>query len=256
MVVKLIVSYRGTRYAGWQRQNNALAVQEVVESAIAEVVGHPVRIHGAGRTDAGVHASGQVTHLTLDESFPLKGLLYGGNRHLPVDVRLLAAERMPDGFDARRCATGKSYAFHLHRGRVVPALDADRRVQVTPELDVDAIRDALERLPGCHDFTAFAAAGGSHGQPFRRIFAATADVDGAALTLRFIGDGFLRGMVRALVGTLVDVGRGRRSVDDFTDLLAGRPRCEAGATAPAHGLVLERVFYPPRWRALESVSGS
>ena len=121
---------------------------------------------------------------------------------------------------------------------------------VRRDLDISAIRRALLLLPGHHDFTAFAASGGSHGQPWRRLFAATLEEHGRELRLRFIGDGFLRGMVRALVGTLLEIGLGKRPVESMTELLGGRPRSEAGATAEACGLLLEQVFYPPEWQPL------
>ena len=145
--------------------------------------------------------------------------------------------------------------LRVHRGRVASPLDAPYVVRAERPLDVDGIRRAAACLPGRHDFTAFALAGGSHGQPFRRLFAVTVDERGREIHFRFTGDGFLRGMVRTLVGTLLEVGRGRRPPESLPELLAGRPRSDAGPTAAAHGLVLEQVFYPPRWRPLESYEG-
>ncbi len=250
MDYRLTVAYRGAAYAGWQRQANALAVQQVVEEALGELLGSAVSIHGAGRTDAGVHARGQTAHLRLAQAFPEKGLVHGTNHHLPSDIRITAAHRMPAGFHARKSALGKEYLYRLYRGRVVPPLEALYTMRAPSELDVAAMRRAITLLPGRHDFTAFASAGGSHHQPFRRIFAATVDADGRELHLRFSGDGFLRGMVRAMVGTLLEVGTGRRAPDSMAELLTGKPRAEAGPGAEAKGLVLERVVYPPRWRPL------
>lgn len=160
---------------------------------------------------------------------------------------------MPAGFHARKSALGKMYLYRLSTTRVIPPQDAPF-VMRSPrgEIDLRAIRRALEDLPGRHDFTAFALAGGSHGQPFRRIFAATADARDREIQLRFYGDGFLRGMVRALAGTLVQIGLGQRDPGELRHLLAGRPRSAAGPTAPANGLSLEKVFYTERWKALES----
>jgi tRNA pseudouridine38-40 synthase len=247
VVYRLIVSYRGAAYAGWQRQDNALSVQEVLGGALSRLLGEPVAVTGASRTDAGVHARGQAVHLAPSAPFPVRGLVHGTNYHLPEDVRVLAADRMPDGFHARKHAAAKEYAFRLSRAAVLSPLDAPFAVRVDPRLDVEQMREATACLPGRHDFSAFAAAGGSHTDPRRQVFAAEWSEEGEELRFRIVGDGFLRGMVRALVGTLIEVGLGRRSPDSFADLLSGRPREEAGPTAPAHGLVLERVFYPPQW---------
>jgi tRNA pseudouridine38-40 synthase len=252
MVHRLILSYRGDAYAGWQWQENAPSVQRAVEEALAELLGAPVRIHGAGRTDAGVHARAQVAHFEPPRPIPLRGLVHGTNYRLPGDIRILAADRMSEGFHARKSALGKEYLYRIHRGRVVPPFEAPYVTPIAAPLDVDAVRRAAAFLPGRHDFTAFALQGGSHGQPFRRLFAVTVDEAGRELRLRFTGAGFLRGMVRTLVGTLVEVGRGRRPAASVAELLTGRPRSEAGPTADARGLVLERVFYPPWWRPLES----
>lgn len=254
MIYRLTVSYRGTAYAGWQRQENALAVQEVLEEALSGLLGRPVAVAGASRTDAGVHARGQVAHLDLDSPFPPRGLVHGTNHRLPEDVRVLAAHAMPPalpgepGFHARKSALGKEYLYRLSLAAVVSPLDSPFVWGVPARLDVNSMARASAFLAGRHDFSAFAAAGGSHGQPFRRIFSAIWERAGEELRFRVLGDGFLRGMVRALVGTLVEVGLGRRSPEAFAELLTGRPRPEAGPTAPAGGLVLERVFYPPPWR--------
>jgi tRNA pseudouridine38-40 synthase len=252
---RLVISYRGTAYAGWQRQTNATAVQQVVEEALGALLDQPTRVFGAGRTDAGVHARGQVAHLERTRPMAPRALVHGGNHRLPADVRILAADVMPDGFHARKAALGKEYRYRVFRGRVVSPLDEPWVWRVERPLRLDAVRQALGVLPGVHDFTAFALAGGSHGQPRRRLFAATAEEHGRELHFRFTGDGFLRGMVRSLVGTLVEIGTGRRSPDSMTALLQGRPRSEAGVTAPACGLCLEQVFYPPRWLPREGYRG-
>jgi len=248
MVYRLKLAYRGTDYAGWQRQPNALAVQQVVEEALADLLGEQLAIVGAGRTDAGVHARGQVAHLRLGREFPLRGLVHGGNSRLPEDVRILAADRMPEGFDARRCAAAKEYRYRLVRAPVLSPLDSLQAVRLPRGVDLEPMRAAAEALLGRHDFTAFALAGGSHRDPRRRILRAEWCQRDEIVVLRLVGDGFLRGMVRSIVGTLLEVGRGRRGPEDVERLLAGRPRAEAGPTAPARGLVMHEVFYPPEWR--------
>ncbi len=248
-VYRLTLAYRGAAYAGWQRQENAVAVQQVVEEALERLLGQPVRVAGASRTDAGVHARAQVAHLELPRDFALRGLVHGTNRFLPEDIRILAAAAMPPGFHARKHAAGKEYLYRLSRAAVISPLDALFVAPAPAALDLGRMARAASSLPGRHDFSAFALAGGSHGQPFRRIVSALWEERGEEVAFRIVGEGFLRGMVRALVGTLIEVGTGRRSPESFAGLLAGRPRGEAGPTAPAHGLVLERVLYPPEWRA-------
>lgn len=252
---RLIISYRGEAYAGWQRQDNALTVQEVVEGALSGLLGRQVPVVAAGRTDAGVHARGQAVHLVLPGPFPVRGLVHGVNHRLPSDVRILEGHRMPDGFHARKHAAGKEYVYRVVRTRVLSPLDAPFAVRVPEDLDVNAVGRATDLLAGRHDFTAFALAGGSHRQPFRTLFRARWVEDGPALIFRLEGEGFLRGMVRSLVGTLLEVGRGKRSVPSFASLLEGMPRSAAGPTAPARGLVLERVWYPEQWSPLPEEPG-
>lgn len=244
MRARLVLSYRGDRYAGWQRQDNALTVQQVVEEAVAKLAGSPVRVTGSSRTDAGVHARGQSAHLDLPRPLAIRALVHGVNHHLPDDVRVLAAHEAGDGFHARKSALGKEYSYRLSRAEVVSPLDSPFVVKVPRDIDLGLMETASAFLLGRHDFSAFALAGGSHGQPFRRIDAASWTENGDELRFTIVGDGFLRGMVRALVGTLIEVGLGKRSPEALAELLAGRPRSEAGPTAPAHGLTLERVFYP------------
>jgi tRNA pseudouridine38-40 synthase len=255
VVYRLIVSYRGTAYAGWQRQENALTVQQVLEEALAALLGRPspaVAVVGASRTDAGVHARGQAAHLVLPAPFPARALVHGTNHHLPEDVRVLAAEPMREGFHARKHAAGKEYIYRLSRAPVLSPLDSPFVVRVDPRIEPGRLLRATAALPGRHDFSAFAAAGGSHRQPFRRIFETGWSEMGDELRFRIVGDGFLRGMVRALVGTLVEVGLGRRPPEDFALLLGGGARAAAGPTAPAHGLVLEKVLYPAELGAISA----
>lgn len=249
MVYRLTLSYVGTAYSGWQRQTNALAIQEVVEDALAKVLQERVVLTGAGRTDAGVHARGQVAHLELDREVELSALVRGTNHHLPKDVRVMAADHAPAGFHARKSARAKEYHYRLSRAAVIAPLDAPYVVGTRDDLDLSLLRQASHEIVGEHDFTAFALAGGAHRQPRRRVFVASWHEKGCELELHIVGAGFLRGMVRSLVGTLLEVGRGERSVENFKSLLQGAPRSAAGPTAPAHGLVLMGVFYGSEWLA-------
>jgi tRNA pseudouridine38-40 synthase len=253
MVYRLILSYCGAHYAGWQRQTNAVAVQQVVEEALSDLLDQAVRIVGAGRTDAGVHARGQAASFEMDRAFPLRGLVFGTNSLLPEDVRVVGASRMAEGFHARRCAASKEYRYRLRRVPVLSALDREYWVQVQRDIDVQAMSRACGHLVGDHDFSAFARSGGSFRSPVRRILAAEWMDEGEELIFRVVGQGFLRGMVRALVGTLLEVGRGRRTPEGFGELLCGRPRGSAGPTAPARGLTLERVCYPTEWSPLKEI---
>ncbi|MEM7480652.1 MAG: tRNA pseudouridine(38-40) synthase TruA [Acidobacteriota bacterium] len=247
MRYRLLLSYRGNAYYGWQRQPSGPTVQGAVEGALADLLGEPVTVHGASRTDTGVHARGQAAHLDLPAPFPRRGMVHGTNRRLPPDIRVLAADRMRPDFHALRSAGGKEYVYRLWRHPVIPPLEAPFMVPVHEAIDRRALQRAAAALVGRHDFTAFALAGGSHRHPSRHIRSAEWEEDGREIRFRVRGDGFLRGMVRSLVGTMIDIGLRRRTTADFRRLLTGRPRGEAGPTAPARGLCLERVLYPPEW---------
>jgi len=243
MIHALRIAYDGTRFAGWQRQENAGTVQQSVEEALERLLGERVTVVGAGRTDAGVHADGQVASFRLTRDFPAAGLIHGTNHHLPPEIRVVAAAAAPDSFHARRSATAKVYRYRCLETRFAAPEQAPFVLAVPADLDWPSIEAATLALPGRHDFSAFALAGGAPGPTERSLFAAGWSREGSERVLRLAGEGFLRGMVRALVGTLLEVGRGRRSVGGFVALLGGGGRESAGATAPAHGLALERVDY-------------
>lgn len=251
MVYRLIVSYLGSPFAGWQRQPNTETVQGSLETAVESILGEAVPIVGAGRTDAGVHARGQVAHLAPEGPVDRGALVKGVNHFLPSSIRVLAASRVRDGFHARKSALAKEYRYRLTRAAIPTPLEAPFVVRVDPEIELDLLRRATAVAVGEHDFSAFALAGGSHTDPRRRVLAASWREEGPVVELAIVGEGFLRGMVRSLVGTLIEVGTRRREVADFARLLDGAPRSAAGPTAPAHGLVLEQVYYAPGWAVVE-----
>lgn len=243
MRYRLTLAYVGTRYAGWQRQPNAPTVQAELERALGRLSGAEARTGAAGRTDAGVHAEGQVVAAELARELPAAALVSGTNHFLPADVRVLEAASAPFGFDARRAAIAKTYRYRLSRAPVIRPARAPFVVEAPRRLDLDRLHAAAAALVGRHDFAAFALAGGAATTTERRIFAAGWSEEADELVFRIAGEGFLRGMVRSLVGTLLEVGEGRRPLPSFVGLLNGGERGAAGPTAPAHGLCLERVDF-------------
>lgn len=241
---RMTVAYQGGAYAGWQRQANAFTVQEALENALSAQTGERIIVTAAGRTDAGVHAAGQVVHFDLRRPVPASALVHGTNRLLPDDIRVLRAEPVAPSFHARFDAVAKSYRYRLYRGRFVPPSDAPFAAPVRDDIDFDRLRTATLHLPGRHDFRAFALAGGAHKTTERTIFSAGWRDASPILELTIVGDGFLRGMVRSLVGTLLEVGFGKRKSGELVRLLTGADRSAAGPTAPAQGLSLERIDYP------------
>ncbi len=251
--IKLVLAYDGTGYAGWQRQLGQLTIQQVVEEAIARLTQSPVALHGAGRTDAGVHAEGMVANFQTESSIPLSGLMNGLNSMLPEAIRVLSAEKVANDFHARYNATGKVYEYTFMHKEIMPPFLRLYAAQVRFPFASAAVRLCLPMLVGTHDFSSFEAAGsrdlsyaGGRGA-VRTIFVADlaedGTKDGEVYRLTIAGDGFLRHMVRNIVGTLFAVGRGRLTPLDFQEILAARDRTLAGATAPAKGLTLKRVLY-------------
>jgi tRNA pseudouridine38-40 synthase len=241
--LRLLVEYDGTDFSGWQRQKTERTVQGVLEDAIREMTGETVFVRGAGRTDAGVHADGQVATLDLAANIPTHGLLRGLNTILPADVALLdVAEAAPD-FDARFSARGKVYRYTIWSHLVRSPRRARDAWHLRHPVDVDAMRAAAVALVGEHDFRGFRAADCDRRSTRRIVRRLDVDRAGALITVEVEATAFLKNMVRILVGTLVDVGRGRIDADAIPRMLATGDRAAGGMTAPAHGLTLLRVIY-------------
>jgi tRNA pseudouridine38-40 synthase len=247
-VVKLVLAYEGTRYVGWQVQPNGPSIQAEVERALETLHKAPRRVTAAGRTDAGVHALGQVVSFPEERPLPLAAYVRGMNAILPEDVAVVAASVEPDGFDARRSARGKRYRYRIENGPTRAPLTRRQAWQVFRPLDAGAMRRAAAPLVGRHDFAAFQAADCEARHAVREV--TRLDVlgeRGGRIDVVVEATAFVKHMVRNVVGTLVEVGLGRRTPESIADVLAGGDRARAGPTAPPQGLCLEEVFYaPPR----------
>ena len=241
---KLTVAYDGTAYGGWQLQPNATSIQQQLEAALAKIVGEPVRVHGSGRTDAGVHARAQVAHATFATRHSPATLLRALNANLPEDIRVTAIQRAPAKFHARFSATGKEYRYQIDSGAVADLFLRRYAWHHPWPLDLVAMRRAAQLIIGRHDFTALSA------NPMRKIDTPVRTVDrltirrqGQLLTITVSANGFLYKMVRSIAGALVKVGEGRLTVSQLRALLAGKRRTAQVETAPACGLFLWRVRY-------------
>ncbi|HZZ84049.1 MAG TPA: tRNA pseudouridine(38-40) synthase TruA [Anaeromyxobacteraceae bacterium] len=243
-VVKLILEYDGTRYAGWQVQPNGPSIQAEVERALEALHKAPRRVTASGRTDAGVHARGQVVSFAVDRPLPLRAYVKGMNALLPPDVAVRDAALMPDGFDARRSARGKRYRYRIENFPTRAPLTRLQAWQVFRPLDVEAMRAAARPLLGRHDFGAFRASDCEAAHAVRELRRLEVLGErGGTIEVVAEATAFLKNMVRNLVGTLVECGLGRRDPATIPALLASRDRTLAGATAPPQGLCLEEVFY-------------
>ncbi|MHB8067166.1 MAG: tRNA pseudouridine(38-40) synthase TruA [Desulfobaccales bacterium] len=242
--IRLVLEYDGAAYHGWQRQKNALAIQEVVETALKKLTGEAVRVLGSGRTDAGVHARGQVANFHTSSHFPLKAFHVGLNSFLPRDIAVLDAAEAPPDFHARKSARAKTYEYQIFNWAARSPLSRRYAWVVHKPLDLAAMAQAAAVLLGEQDFSAFKATGGSPGHAVRKVLAA-AWQQGESGRLRFsiTANGFLRGMVRSLVGTMVDIGKSKRPPEDLAGLLLSGDRAATGVTAPAQGLFLVEVVY-------------
>jgi tRNA pseudouridine38-40 synthase len=243
--VKLVLAYDGTRYVGWQVQPNGPSIQAELERALSTLHKEPIRVTGAGRTDAGVHALGQVASFPIDRPLPISAYVKGMNALLPEDVAVREAEVREGPFDARRDAGGKRYRYRIENAPTRAPLSRLQAWQVFRPLDADAMRAATAPLLGRHDFGAFRAADCEAHHAVRELLRLEVLGErGGRIEVVAEATAFLKHMVRNLVGTLVEVGLGARAPGSMAGLLASRDRNLAGRTAPPQGLVLEEVFYP------------
>ena len=240
---KLTIEYDGTAYAGWQRQPDRPTVQAAIEAALQRITQSEVPVTGAGRTDAGTHALGQVVSFRSEKPMSPDVWVRGLNGLLPPDISVRSAELMAENFHARYSARGKLYEYRILNRPERSALERTRAWHVRGRLDVEAMRDAAGSLVGRHDFSSFQGSPTDEKDPICEVRRLEVSQEQAVIRVEAQADRFLKQMVRAIVGTLVEVGRGKRSPKSVKEILEARDRRAAGVTAPAHGLYLVRVDY-------------
>jgi len=244
---KITVEYNGGPFVGWQRQDNGRSIQEALEQAILAFSGERVQVQGAGRTDAGVHARGQVAHFDLAAGKPLEEVQGALNFHLKPDpIAVPAVEIAPPGFHARFSATCRSYRYRILSRRTRAGIDAGFVWHVPVPLDMAAMTEAADLLVGRHDFSSFRSVSCQAKSPLRTLDQLAVRRDGEEVTIDVAARSFLHNQVRILVGTLQLVGRGQWRKQDVAEALAARDRARAGPTAPPHGLCLMEVRYASR----------
>ena len=239
----LTVAYDGTDFHGFQRQTNASSIQRCIEDALSAIFRSPITIYGAARTDAGVHARGQVVNFYGEGSIPTEKIPYAMKGYLPLEIAVLSAKEMPERFSVRHDNKGKHYCYSIVNSRIHDPFQLRYAWFIRKPLDLEAMRQGADIFLGTHDFSAFEGQNTTPMNPVKTMYAITLEKQGPLIRIHVVGDGFLYHMVRNIAGGLVDLGLHRFSVEDFKRILDSKDRKQLGATAPAHGLCLEEVFY-------------
>lgn len=241
---KFTLQYEGTRYQGWQRQESSgNTIQGKLEALLSKMCGQPVRVQGSGRTDAGVHAAGQVANAHMETDKTPEEILEYMNTYLPEDIAVIRVEEVAERFHSRLNAKGKTYCYRVVNSALPNVFDRRYTYRIAERLDVEAMREAAGLLCGTHDFSAFTSAGRSKKSAVRTLEEIRIEARGEEIDFYFSGNGFLFHMVRILMGTLIEVGLGRRGAGEMTEILNSRKREMSGALVPACGLTLMEVRY-------------
>lgn len=241
--IKLTIEYDGTNYAGWQRQNNQITIQECIEEAISKIVKEEVSITGSSRTDSGVHARGMVANFKTDSSVPSNRFREAINTKLPDDIAIIKSEEVPLDFHSRYNSKGKTYCYTIINRYEKVAIFRNYACHVKDKLNLEDMKEACKPFIGKHDFKAFRTTGSSVKTSVRTITDLHIEEDGELLKIYITADGFLYNMVRIIAGTLIEVGSGKIKKEDIKNIIDEGKREEAGFCAPACGLVLEKVYY-------------
>lgn len=236
--VRLIVAYDGTNYHGWQVQDNGITIEAELNRCLTELLGEEIQVIGASRTDAGVHALGNVAVFDTESRMPAEKVSYALNQRLPEDIRIQKSEEVPADWHPRYCASRKTYEYRIYRGEFPMPVKRLYSYFTYRALDVKQMRAAAEYLVGEHDFKSFCQTGAQVESTVRTIYTLELEEQGPDLVIRVCGNGFLYNMVRILAGTLMEAGQGKRTPESMADVLAAKNRGAAGPTAPACGLTL------------------
>jgi len=241
--VRLIVAYDGTNYHGWQVQNNGITIESELNRCLSELLSEPIEVIGASRTDAGVHALGNVAVFDTNARMPAEKISYALNQRLPEDIRIQRSEEVPGDWHPRYCDSRKTYEYHIYRGEF--ALPTKRLYSLFTyhKLDVEKMQKAAEYFVGEHDFKSFCQVNAQVKSTVRTVTEVQVYEEGPEVIIRVTGNGFLYNMVRIMAGTLLEVGQGKRSPEEIPDMIAAKNREAAGPTAPAHGLMLVKYEF-------------
>ena len=241
--LKVIMAYKGTAYHGYQRQDNAVTIQETVEKCVSKVLNTPTEITGCSRTDTGVHANQYCFSVKTEREIPVRNFVRGINGYLPSDISLLSCEEVPEDFHARFSCKGKEYVYLIHNSECRNPFAEDLQYHYRRQMDIELMRRAAAYFVGTHDFSSFCSQASEKANTVRTVHELRIDKNGDLVTVTISGDGFLYNMVRIIVGTLLWVNEGKIKPEDIPEIMKKSDRTCAGKTAQAHGLYLNRVFY-------------
>ena len=243
MRIKLVVAYDGTNYCGWQLQNNGITIEEVLNKALSTLCNEEIQVIGASRTDAGVHALGNVAVFDTTSRIPAEKFSYALNQRLPEDIRIQHSEQVADDFHPRYCDSTKTYEYHILNAPFEQPIGRQYAHFVYRKLDIEAMRTAAGYIVGEHDFKSFCSVGSQVKTTVRTVYSLDVIKTGVNITLRITGNGFLYNMVRIIAGTLLEVGMGMYPPEKLKEIIEAKDRQTAGPTAPARGLSLVEILY-------------